>query len=182
MKGTVNEPKFEVHYLMESIAFGLTDGIICFLGIIIGVARATASPALVIIAGVAGGIADALGNSVGFFVSQTTERAVQMYGVEQGTESRVHSKKEVWMSGIFSFLATIVALVLLIFPFTIFEIWNATCVSFIIGTTLSFILGSYVGKISKENPYKSGVKYAIITISGALIAYIVGELLHIYVY
>jgi predicted membrane protein (TIGR00267 family) len=102
-----------------------------------------------------------------------------MYGVEQGTESRVHSKKEVWMSGVFSFLATIVALVLLIFPFTFLSIWNATYVSFTIGTIMSFILGSYVGKIGKENPYKSGLKYAIITVAGALIAYIVGEILNI---
>jgi VIT1/CCC1 family predicted Fe2+/Mn2+ transporter len=44
---------------------------------------------------------------------------------------------------------------------------------------MSFILGSYVGKIGKENPYKSGLKYAIITVAGALIAYIVGEILNI---
>ena len=180
MKNTEKEQKFEVHYLMESIAFGLTDGVICFLGIIVGVARATSDPTLVIIASIAGGIADALGNSVGFFISQTTERAVQIYGVEQGTESRVHSKKEVWMSGVFSFLATILALVLLISPFRLFpDIWNATYVSFTIGTLMSFILGSYVGKIGKENPYKSGLKYAIITVAGALIAYVVGEILNI---
>ena len=92
MKNTEKEQKFEVHYLMESIAFGLTDGVICFLGIIVGVARATSDRNLVIIASIAGGIADALGNSVGFFISQTTERAVQIYGVEQGTESRVIQK------------------------------------------------------------------------------------------
>ena len=165
---------------MESIAFGLTDGVICFLGIIVGVARATSDRNRVIIASIAGGIADALGNAVGFFISQTTERAIQIYGVEQGTESRVHSKKEVWMSGVFSFLATILALVLLISPFRLFpDIWNATYVSFTIGIVMSFILGSYVGKIGKENPYKSGLKYAIITVAGALIAYVVGEILNI---
>ncbi|MGQ9725755.1 MAG: VIT1/CCC1 transporter family protein, partial [Candidatus Bathycorpusculaceae bacterium] len=149
--------KFEVHYLMESIAFGLTDGIICFLGIIVGVARATLDPNVVIIAGIVGGVADALGNSVGFFVSQSTERAVQIYGVEQGTESRVHSRKEVQMSGIFSFIATMITLFLLIFPFKIFtDIMYATILSFLIGIILAFILGSYVGKLTKENQYKSG--------------------------
>jgi predicted membrane protein (TIGR00267 family) len=179
MKSAIDGQKFELHYLMESIAFGLTDGVICFLGIIVGVARATSSPTLVIITGIVGGIADALGNSVGFFISQTTERAVQIYEVEKGTESRVHSKKEVWMSGVFSFLATIVALILLLSPFTFLSIWNATYVSFAIGTIMSFVLGSYVGKIGKENPYKSGLKYAAITIAGALIAYLVGEVLDI---
>jgi VIT1/CCC1 family predicted Fe2+/Mn2+ transporter len=44
---------------------------------------------------------------------------------------------------------------------------------------MAFILGSYVGKIGKENQYKSGLKYAAITIAGALIAYFVGEILDI---
>ncbi|MGB9778183.1 MAG: VIT1/CCC1 transporter family protein [Candidatus Bathyarchaeales archaeon] len=179
MKKAVTE-KFEVHYLMESVAFGLTDGIICFLGIIVGVARATLDPNLVIIAGIVGGVADALGNSVGFFVSQSTERAVQIYGVELGTEGRVHSKKEVRMSGVFSFIATIIALFFLISPFRfIGDIFYATIVSFIIGILLAFILGSYVGKLTKENQYKSGLKYAAITIAGALISYFIGEALHI---
>jgi len=163
---------------MESIAFGLTDGMICFLGIIVGVAKATSNPVLVIITGVIGGIADALGNSVGFFVSQTTERAVQIHRVEEhGTETRIHSRREVWMSGVFSFLATIVALVLLLSPFIFLDVWNATIVAFITGTTISFILGSYVGTLSKENPFKSGLKYAAITIAGALISYLIGDLL-----
>lgn len=179
MKSIATE-KFEVHYLMESIAFGLTDGMICFLGIIIGVARATLDPNLVIIAGIVGGVADALGNSVGFFVSQSTERAVQIYDVEQGTEGRIHSKKEVRMSGVFSFIATIIALFFLISPFRfISDIFYATILSFLIGIVLAFILGGYVGKLTKENQFKSGLKYALITIAGALVSYFLGEALHI---
>lgn len=142
-----DDQRLEVHHLLESIAFGLTDGMICFLGIIVGVAEATSNPVFVIIAGLIGGIADALGNSVGFFVSQTTERAVQIHGVEEhGTETRIHSRREVWMSGVFSFFATIVALVLLLSPFIFLDIWNATYVAFVIGTTISFILGIMWGR------------------------------------
>ena len=90
----------------------MTDGVICFLDIIVGTARATADPRLVIVLGIVGGIADALGNSIGFFVSQATERAVQMREAEEGNGTRVHSKREVWLSGIFSFLATIFVLAL----------------------------------------------------------------------
>lgn len=180
MKSTTNERKFEAHFLMESIAFGLTDGVICFLGIIVGVARATSNPTLVIIAGIVGGIADALGNSIGFFISQETERAVQIREVEQGTNTGIHSKKEVWMSGIFSFLTTILALILLLSPFTFLSVWPATTLSFSIGTVLSFSLGSYVGKLGKKNSFKSGVKYACITIAGAVISYVIGEVLSIY--
>jgi predicted membrane protein (TIGR00267 family) len=176
----VTERKFELGFLMESIAFGLTDGVICFLGIIVGVARATLDSRTVIIAGVVGGIADALGNAIGFFVSQETERAVQIQGAAQGSNSHIHSKKEVYMSGVFSFLATILALALLLSPFILLTVWPATTASFVLGTAMSLLLGGYVGKLSKENPYKSALKYAAITVAGALISYIVGQALDIY--
>jgi predicted membrane protein (TIGR00267 family) len=176
-----SKDKFELDFLMESVAFGLTDGVICFLGIIVGVARATSSTTMVLIAAIVGGVADALGNSIGFFISQETERAVQLRSVEQGNNLHVHTKKEVWMSGLFSFLATIVALILLLTPFTFLEVWTAATLSFVMGTIAAFILGTYVGKIGNENPYKSGLKYAVITIAGAIISYLVGEILHIFI-
>jgi len=166
---------------MESVAFGLTDGIICFLGIIVGVATATADSRLVLIAGIVGGVADALGNSIGFFVSQATERTVQLREAKPGDESHVHSKTEVYMSGVFSFLATLVALVFLLSPFAFAEVWQATTVSFVVGTVLAFMLGFYIGKIGEANPFKSGLKYACITMFGALVAYGIGEVLHIYI-
>lgn len=167
---------FDLHTLIESVAFGVTDGVICFLGLIVGVARATSDPKMVIIAATIGGVADALGNSIGFFVSQATERAVQI----QQNDSHVHSKREVWMSGVCSFLATILTLVLMVSPFIFLSLWTATTVSFIIGTVMSLILGSYIGKLSKENPYKSAIRYASITIAGAVLSYAIGEFLRIY--
>jgi len=177
----MSERKFETHFLMESIAFGLTDGIICFLGIIVGVATATADSRLVLIAGIVGGVADALGNSIGFFVSQATERAVQIRDTEKGNNTYIHSRREVSMSGIFSFLATLVALVFLLSPFGFLGVWEATTVSFIVGTILAFTLGLYIGNLAGENIYKSGIKYTCITILGAIVSYGIGVILHIYI-
>jgi predicted membrane protein (TIGR00267 family) len=173
------ERKFEIHFVMESVAFGLTDGVICFLGIIVGVAAATLDSRAVIIAGIVGGIADAFGNSIGFFVSQATERSVQIAEAKNGDKGHIHSKKEVYMSGIFSFCATLFSLLLLISPFIFFKVLEATTSSFIIGLTMSFILGTYIGKMGGENPYMSGIKYCLITMFGALVSFGVGELLNL---
>lgn len=76
-------------YWMEGMAFGLADGIICCLGLIIGVAEATMNfPAL--------------------------ER--------MGMKTRVHTKREVLMSGIMSFSSTLLALLILILPFIFLRI------------------------------------------------------------
>lgn len=174
----MTERQFEMHFLMESVAFGLTDGIICFLGIIVGVATATLDSKLVLIAGIIGGVADALGNSIGFFVSQAAERAVQIRGANVD-KSQIHSKKEVWMSGVFSFLATLFTLVFLLSPFMLLAVWSATTASFIVGTIMAFMLGIYIGRLEGQSSIKSGIKYCLITVFGAVVSYGIGVLLHV---
>jgi VIT1/CCC1 family predicted Fe2+/Mn2+ transporter len=85
------------------------------------------------------------------------------------------------LSGVFSFLATLVALVLLLSPFAFAGVWQAATASFVIGTVLAFVLGFNIGRIEKANPFKSGLKYACITMLGAIAAYRIGEILHIYI-
>jgi len=176
------ERKTGINQMLESVAFGITDGVICFLGIIVGVARATSDPTAVIIAAVVGGVADAMGNSVGFFVSQSTERAVQLNETDGEDNGLVHSEKEVYLSGVSTFLATILVLILLVLPFFFLSIWRATAVSFLTGTILAFVLGSYVGRLGTGHPLKSAVKYALITVFGAGVSYGVGELLAIWLH
>jgi len=161
----------EESYRLEGIAFGLADGLIMCLGLIIGVAEATSDTRLVIITGVIGGFANAFGNSIGFFMSQSAERALQIQTTEHGSTTRIHSKREIFTNSLFSFASTIVATLVLLFPFTCFSMSHAAITTFIIGTTMAFILGSYVGKISRENPYKTGLKYALLAVLGALISH-----------
>jgi predicted membrane protein (TIGR00267 family) len=170
-------------YWMEGVAFGLADGIICCLGLIIGVAEATANfpllerRSLILASGILGGLANAFGNSIGFFLSQETERSVQIREERLGMKTRVHTKREVLMSGILSFSSTLFALLVLITPFIFLNIETSIILTFILGTFLSFSMGFYVGRISKQNPLKTGLKYAILAVVGALISHEIGDLL-----
>lgn len=166
----------EESYRLEGIAFGLADGLIMCLGLIIGVAEATSSTELVIITGIIGGFANAFGNSIGFFMSQSAERAIQIHETtEHGAITRIHSKKEIFTNTLFAFASTIVATLVLLSPFTCFCMSHAAIVTFIVGTIMAFTLGSYVGKISHENPYKTGLKYALLAILGALISHLLAD-------
>jgi predicted membrane protein (TIGR00267 family) len=169
---------------LEGFAFGMTDGIICFLGIIIGVAQATQDPAMVIIAGIVGGVADAFGNSIGFLISQVTEQSIQMHQKENlKQEVRIHTQSEVIFSGIFSFIATIIALVLLIGPyFFIADFFTAMFITFILGILALFLLGIYVAKISGKNKLKLGLLYAIVGITGTILAYTIGSFLNLVIH
>ena len=57
----------EESYRREGIAFGLADGLIMCLGLIIGVAEVTSDTRLVIITGIIGGFANAFGNRLNIF-------------------------------------------------------------------------------------------------------------------
>ncbi|MCW3993916.1 MAG: hypothetical protein NWE85_05070 [Candidatus Bathyarchaeota archaeon] len=52
---------------------------------------------------------------------------------------------------------------------------HAAIITFIIGTIMAFTLGSYVGKISRENPYKTGLKYALLAVLGAIISHYIAD-------
>lgn len=171
----MTEDSSEESYRLEGIAFGLADGLIMCLGLIIGVAEVTPDTRLVIITGIIGGFANAFGNSIGFFMSQSAERALQIQTTEHGSTTRIHSKREIFTNSLFSFASTIAATLVLISPFTCFCMSHAAIITFIMGTTMAFILGSYVGKISHENPYKTGLKYALLAVLGAIISHYIAD-------
>ena len=176
----MTEKLSEENYRLEGIAFGLADGLIMCLGLIIGVAEATSKAQLVIVTGIIGGFANAFGNSIGFFISQSAERALQIRETtEHGATIRIHSKTEVFRNSLFAFASTIAATLVLLSPFTCLSMNYATILTFIMGTTMAFILGSYVGKTSHENPYKTGLKYALLAILGAIISHYIADLIQI---
>jgi predicted membrane protein (TIGR00267 family) len=171
----MNKNRSEGSYRLEGIAFGLADGLIMCLGLIIGVAEATSDTKLVIITGVIGGFANAFGNSIGFFMSQSAERALQIQTIEQGSTTRIHSKREIFTNTLFAFISTIVATLVLLSPFTCLCMSDAATLTFVIGALMAFILGTYVGKISRENPYKTGLKYALLAILGAIVSHYIAD-------
>jgi predicted membrane protein (TIGR00267 family) len=162
----------------QGAAFGLSDGLIMLLGLVIGVAEATSSSTSVIIAGIAGGIANSFGNAIGFYISELEERGQQIYERSKfKNKVSVHSKREVIVSGIFSFFSTLFALIVPIAPFFFFEIYQSMLLAIIVAVIILFLLGNYVGRLSGESPIRLGIKFAILGIAGAVICYLVGDFL-----
>lgn len=168
----------EQGYHLEGIAFGLADGLIMSLGLIIGVAEATTNSRLVIIAGVIGGFANAFGNSIGFYMSQCAERGLQIHETrEHGVVTKVHTKREIYLNSNLAFLCSLTISIGLLSPFIVLSINAATVLAFILGILVAFALGSYIGKISGENPLWNGVKYAVLAFLGAIISHLIGDLI-----
>lgn len=165
----------------QGAAFGMADGIICTLGTIVAVTVAEPTRSAILVAAIASGIANALANSIGFYMSELSERGIQIHHTKRGKATTIHTLKEVVMSGVLSFIATMFVLVALLFPFWLFaDIQVAIMFSFVIANLLLFALGAYVAKLSDENMLFSGVKYVILGCAGAGISYFVGDYLRIW--
>lgn len=165
----------------QGAAFGLTDGVICITGLIIGVAVATSNLNVILIAAITGGLADALGNAIGFYLSEYTERGSQIHARdEHGIRTEVHSLREVFLSGALSFLATVFVLSVLLVPFFFLDINRSIICSFVTAIVILFSLGTYVGKLSGESSTHTGIVYVVLGIFGATISYFVGYVLQIW--
>ena len=168
----------ETSYSLEGVAFGLADGLIMSLGLIIGVAEATADSRFVIIAGVVGGFANAFGNSIGFYMSQSAERGLQIHETtEHKVITKVHSKREIYLNSSLAFLCSVAISIMLLSPFILLNMTTAIILAFVLGTSVAFSLGSYVGKISNENIWYSGVKYSAIAFLVAIISHLIADLI-----
>ena len=100
---------------------------------------------------------------------------MQIQTANHGATTRIHSKKEIFTNSLLSFASTILATLALLSPFTCFRMSDAAIITFIIGIIMAFILGSYVGKISHENVYKTGLKYTLLAILGAVISHYIAD-------
>ncbi len=157
---------------------GFIDGVLSSLGVVIGAstaigfAAANQVAAVIIAAGIGGGIANGFSNILGAFVGEKLVKEKRLRKIEkamlkkdalQGTEIDKRMQKNVIYSGLYDGLATIVGSLIPVFPFIIgrfFVIKSSTLlyISAAISLILFFILGVYVGKISKENLILSGLK------------------------
>jgi len=165
----------ELNETLEGAAFGITDGIIAVLGTLIGAAAATDNSGLAIIAGVLVGVSNSFANSIGVYISQSTERSVQIAKAAKGENMHIHTVRENIISAVSAFLAAIIVSLLMVMPYLFLDIMASMMACFLMGIIILFILGAYTAKISNENVLGHGIQYALLGVAGALLGFLVGE-------
>ncbi len=155
----------------HGLTFGLVDGIVTMLGVVIGVAQATGDKRVVIVSGVVAGVANAFGNSIGFYGSELAERGEHMV---EGREPS--SMTEVRRSSLLSLLMSLGATAVLTVPFLTFSQNVAMLVALALGGALLFSLGSIVGRLWRRHPLRYGLTYLGLGIAGAGLSYFVGDI------
>jgi predicted membrane protein (TIGR00267 family) len=160
---------------------GLIDGSLSTLGVIIGASGA--DPAIIITAGLGGGVANGLSNVLGAFTAEKAkmemelaelEKAMLRRGGLKGTFIHEKAKKKTFIGGLSDGLSTILGSVIPVIPFLLmyplrYDRSTAMLLSISITIFLLFFLGVYLGKLSKENIAIAGIKMALIGLTTAII-------------
>ena len=168
---------------MSSIRYivrGLIDGSLSTLGVVLG-AAISGDPLIVVSAGLGGGIANGLSNILG---ALSAERAGVMIKLKKSedhmvghnvnlkeTEIYKKERKIVMRSGLYDGISTTMGAILPVAPFYLFDFTSAIYASVILTLALLFIIGIYIGKLSRENLVFAGAKMAAFGLATAAVAY-----------
>jgi predicted membrane protein (TIGR00267 family) len=146
------------------------DGLITILGVVIGIASATQNSEAVIISGLVAGLANAFGNTFGFYASELAERAEHIQ-----ENQHVSSMAETRRSTLLAFAHSLASTLVVVAPFLTFALTNAMIASLILALALLFALGALVGKFSHASPWEFGIRYVLLGLAGAALSFMVGK-------
>jgi VIT1/CCC1 family predicted Fe2+/Mn2+ transporter len=153
MTGVIMKSKKKIE---GSIAFGIMDGIITLLGILLAMFAISADQKTILVAAIATAIADSTANAAGYHVS------------EEAADSKKHS--EATRSSVLCFVATLIAMMIPLVPVFILSQQISIYVAIAICLTILFLLGQYV------KGWKVGIEYLAIGVIAGIVCYAVGIL------
>ncbi|MBN2518708.1 MAG: TIGR00267 family protein [Candidatus Altiarchaeota archaeon] len=165
------------------VSRGLIDGSLSILGVVLG-AAVGGDVKVIIAAGLGGGIANCLSNVFG---ALTAERAAIMADLKKTEEDLVGSdvrlkdtkiytnqKNRILqggaLDGLFTFIGSTVPIAPFLLVGRLVDLETAILLSVAVTLLLLFVLGVYLGKLSKENILISGSKLALFGLITAIIA------------
>ena len=156
---------------------GFIDGLLSTLGIVIGAStvigsgQASASQ-IIISAGLGGGVANGLSNLLGAFMGEKAalskryerlEKAMLKDGAVKESKVDEEFRDKVLTSGIIDGVSTMIGAVIPVIPFIFAVIFGFNPLSALysslgLSVSLFFVLGAYIGKISRGNIFYSALK------------------------
>ena len=168
----------ETRYIVR----GLIDGSLSALGVVIG-ASGSADASVIIAAGLGGGIANGLSNILGAFTAEKASLERERIQKEKSLlkkngylkKSIIYKKaiRETMICGLIDGISTTIGSALPVVPFFLFDIKTALYMAIAITVAILFILGVFIGKISKENVVVSGIKMVIGALVVAVLCFMV---------
>lgn len=149
------------HSLRTGICFGLTSAIITTLGLMVGLHSFTGSKSIILGGILTIAIADACSDAFGIHIAEESET--------------IHTKKEVWMSTLATFLTKFGFAMTFIVPVLVFDLNTAINVGIIWGVIMLTILSYSIAKIQHETPWKIIGEHVALALAVIFITHFIGD-------
>jgi vacuolar iron transporter family protein len=162
---------------IREIIFGVEDGAIGNLGVVVGMAQALAPNKLILLAGIATMFAQAVSMSAGNYLSVKSEKeyfSVKKKSRKYGREYAEH--KNPVTSSLVMGLSVIIGAGIPLLSFFFWESYSGILPSIIVTIVGLFILGAAKTKYTMRNWFRSGIEIAAVGAIAALVGYGIGSL------
>lgn len=158
--------------------FGLEDSIVSTLGVVVGIAAGTNSRYIVVLSALVVIVVESLSMTAGTYLSNKSEVEIELATGKMGFLGRrhlvSHSVFDSFVMGVSYILGGIIS----ILPFLFLSPLDAITPAVILSITTLFSIGYLKGKMAKINPLKSGLEMSLVSLSAALLGYLIGVFAH----
>ncbi|MBI2668622.1 VIT1/CCC1 transporter family protein [Candidatus Woesearchaeota archaeon] len=162
---------------IREIIFGVEDGAIGNLGVVVGMAQAAAPNKLILLAGLATMLTQSLSMSAGTYLSVKSEKEyfhvkskVRHYGQEYSRH-----QKPVWSALVMGFFVIVGAFI----PLSVF-LFRQSQEGIISSITITlmglFLLGAAKAKYTEKNLIRSGIEVSMVGVIAAGVGYLIGRI------
>jgi VIT1/CCC1 family predicted Fe2+/Mn2+ transporter len=158
---------------VHDLILGGQDGLVNVLGVVLGVAAATLSTRVVLIAGLAATFAESI--SMGA-VAYTSAKAAKEYSVSIGRKPPQEYSDPI-ASGVTVGLASLAGSFIPLLPFFLLPVGTAVLWSLVVCTLSLFVAGAAKANLTIGTWWKSGTELAVIGMLAALAGYAIGHVL-----
>lgn len=152
--------------------FGISDGVVSNLALVIGVFGAGALNSTVVTAGVAGLVAGATSMAVGEYVSVASQREVLQAGHDEDDENA-----DPWRAAIASFVMFAFGAFVPLVPFLIVEGVPAALIALVVTGILLYAVGAALSLLTMRSALRTGMRQLGLGWGAAGLTYVVGVLM-----
>lgn len=162
---------------IREIIFGVEDGAIGNLGLVVGMAQALAPNSLILLAGVATMLAQAISMSFGNYLSVKSEKEYFAVKQKERAYGKAYSQHQnpVLSSLVMGWSVVLGAAI----PLAVFLIWEsqAGIIPAVVLTLMGlFALGAIKTKYTLRSWFRSGIEMVLVGSLAALVGYVIGNL------
>ncbi len=163
---------------LREIIFGLEDGIVSTLGVIVGIAAGTNSRFVVILSGLIIIFVESLSMAAGTYLSNKSELQLhlsQKHHFFWQSLTHQHNPKKPLIDSLYMGVAYILGGSAALISFTFLPPLVAIAPAIAISFSLLFLVGVIKGNITKVSLLQSGFEMMLISALAALVGFIVGK-------